>query len=130
MKFNQSINDIQRNRLQDVNRYGSPIYSHICGIIALGANEEYSIESEFPQAMKYKPIDTTLIVNDSSSAINVILNAGMATFYIPAGIVFPIENTVINQVQIYAFGAVAAGEVVINHKRAAMSIDKLVQKRS
>ena len=101
------------NRLSRVMREGSPKYHYDLLAIAAGAIVEFDIETTYPQAMKYAPLDTILIINNDAVDIGLNIN-GMGSnlyFIVPAGVIRRIsreELAAVHHIRVTNLDAVAA----------------------
>jgi len=83
LKGNQKM---QMNRLRRVMVEGSPKYHYDLGAIAAGAYVEFDIQTQFPRARKYEPLDSCLIINNDAVDIGINFNGSGGDLYlIPAG---------------------------------------------
>lgn len=86
----QELNNLQRiklKRVQRVMREGSPKYHYdVAGGIAAGAYVDISIENTFPQAQKYAPLDSCLVINNDTVPISLTFNS-RTLIIIPAGVI-------------------------------------------
>lgn len=74
------------NRLQRVMREGSPKYHYDLGAIAGAAYVEFDIQTQYPRARKYEPLDSCLIINNDAVDIGINFNGhGGDLYIIPAG---------------------------------------------
>lgn len=74
------------NRLRRVMIEGSPKYHYDLGVIAAGVYVEFDIQTQFPRARKYEPLDSCLVINNDAVDIGINFNGSGGDLYIiPAG---------------------------------------------
>lgn len=103
---------MQINRLRRVMREGSPKYHYDLGVIAAGVYVEFDIQTQFPRARKYEPLDSCLVINNDAVDIGINFNGSGGDLYIiPAGTIRRVsreEMPAIWHVRITNLDAVAA----------------------
>jgi len=107
------IHKQQINRLKRVMREGSPKYHYDVGVMAAGVFVEYDIDTQFPRARKYAPLDTMLVINNDAVDIGVQINGTGSDLYfiVPAGVIRQIsreEVAAVYQVRITNLDGAAA----------------------
>jgi len=103
---------VKLNRLKRTMLEGSPKYHYDVAAIVAGAVAFFDIPTQFPEARKYTPLDSCLIINNDAVNISVTFN-GAAGFLaiVPAGVIRRIskeEVGAINSVTITNLDALAA----------------------
>ena len=107
------LTKVKLNRLQRVMREGSPKYHYDVPAIAASAYLDFDVETQFPRAQKYAPLDSCLIINNDVVDIAIDFNGqgGNNYYLIPAGVIRQInrdELPAIWQLRIYNLDAVNA----------------------
>lgn len=95
-RLNDMIDSLTRTRLQRLKRVmreGSPRYPFTVSALAASSREEFDINTSYPQAKKYEPLDTMQVINEDTIDIGININGmGSGQYYvIPAGTIFPIN---------------------------------------
>ena len=90
-KFWDMLNPQKRtklNRLKTTMLEGSPKYHYNVPALAAGVFVDFDIQTQFPQARKYEPLDNCVIINNDAVDITVQFNgAGGFDAVIPAGVI-------------------------------------------
>ena len=90
--FNKGQPGIVIERRARIQREGSPPYVWIPAAIAAGAVAVIGVREQFPEARKYEPLDSLLIVNnEAANNITVTIN-GQDAHYVPAGTIDQIRG--------------------------------------
>ena len=72
-------------RQERIKREGSPYYTWTPGAIAAGVTSGIYLQTQFPDARKYEPLDWLEIVNnEAANNLSLVLNDA-DTFAVPAG---------------------------------------------
>jgi len=120
---------IRARRQARVNKSGSPFFRYVPGIIAIGANDYIWINTQFPEAAKYAPLDWYEIVNNSAVNLTITIN-GVQSHLVPASTSRKDDNTAIHSFNIHndsAAAATAAGEVVVTFQRQPITEDRAIR---
>lgn len=117
------------SRSERANRYGSPLYTYTAGVIAPAGVEYFNTQDQFPTSRKYGYLNWLRIVNNSGELINLNINE-QDYGPIPAGVIQTVDNLAIWSVRIRnddSANSTAAGEVVIQLQRAALTADAVAR---
>lgn len=126
------INELRNERRKRAMRGGSPYFTYSLGALAAAATAEFTIEKQFPAAVKYQPLDYIEIINNEPSntiiiGINARQGSAQKSILVPAMTQrISDEDLSIWSVHILNNGAgvTTAGNVVIKLKRKPLTIDE------
>ncbi len=124
---NSRARQVRRDALLEA--YGSDIYPWEPGIIGIAGQDFCSLATEFPEALRFMPMDWAQITNQSSVDIEMFLNNGYPQ-KIPAGTMKIItECATIRDCLLINRGtsATASGEIRVDFMRRPMNADKLAK---
>lgn len=123
---------IALNRLKRVDTQGSPIYPFNVPQIAASSYLERDIQTQFPAARKYEPLDWTEIVNNDVVDIALYLNGvGGDYYYVPAGTSRTISRVAVWQYRITNLSAVTAtvaAAIRMSFQRLALDADEVARR--
>lgn len=117
-------------RTERIRKEGSPYYSYIPGAIAFGADDYIYLDTQFPQARKYSPLDWVEIANNDAVDVTITMNGG-ETLPVPAGVLRTIDGKALRTFNIHNDdGAVNStpGKIVVTFQREPITTDKLARR--
>lgn len=119
---------IKLNRIKRAMREGSPTYPYAPPVMAAGASINQSIESQFPQAKKYEPLNWVEIVNTDTVDINIVLN-GTETYFVPAGTTREIKRSIwlYRLTNLSAANPTTLGRIKLQFQRLPENMDSLAR---
>lgn len=127
-----TINELKNQRRIRALKGGSPYFTYSLGATAAGATAEFTVQKQFPAAVKYLPLDYIEIINNEPSnpviiGINARQGSAQKSILVPAMTQrISDEDLSIWTVHIYNNGAgtTTAGNVVLKLKRKPLTIDE------
>jgi len=98
---------------------GSPVFTHLTGVIAAGAIEWTEIDRTFPRSRTWSPLNHVQVLNNSAQEITVYHNSISDDDIIPAYMIRPYSGKPIRVIGIKNNGAVAtvAGDIILKMSR-------------
>lgn len=136
-KFWNLVNNIDKIgriatiRQERIKKEGSPYYTYALPATAAAASVSIAMDSEFPDSLKYSPLDFCEITNnEGSNDLTVVIN-GTTSFSVPAGTIKTIKNMAFWHVRITNDGALITtlGKVNLVFQRQPLTIDDYVRGR-
>ena len=123
--------DLRRQRALTVLRDGSPNFFMNLGAIAAGAFQYVLIESQFPKARKYQPLNSITITNNSGENVDLQIN-GQDYAALPAGVIWADTESPVWPFKITNNDAtnVLAGEISVNLSSPPMSQSEYTRYRT
>lgn len=122
-----NIVDLLRSRSRvssEVQQYGSPYYTYQLPVTAAGATSIMTIESAFPQARRYFPLDWLELVNNEGAInLTVVIN-NRDSFYVPTNVIRVWDKYAIHTVAVTNNGLVdtTLGSIILNFQRSSANI--------
>jgi hypothetical protein len=113
-------------RQERIKREGSPYYTWTVPVTATTATSSIHMQTQFPQARKYEPLDWLEIVNNEAvNNLTLTINQG-DTFPSPAGTIRTIEGKALWSLAVKNNGGVntTLGNIIVTIRRQPMTIDK------
>lgn len=111
-------------RQERIRREGSPYFNYALPVTAAAARREVVIETAFPEAKKYEPLNFLEVTNNGT--IDLELNLKGDTFLIPAGVIKSFARKAIWQFTITnadAANPTVAGAVRVALRKLPKTID-------
>ena len=127
----QTTVDLRRDRALRVMRDGSPNFFMNLGAIAAGEFQYVLIESQFPKARKYQPLNSITITNNSAENVDLQINA-QDYAALPAGVIWADTESPVWSFKISNNDStnVAAGEISVNLSSPPMSQSEYTRYRT
>ena len=117
---------LKADRMKRVQKEGSPLYRWVPGIIAATASSAIYLDTQFPDSVKYAPLDWVEVINNDLVDIDLTIN-GTEIRTIPAGVIRKVDDDIgLHHIAITnrdAALASVAGKIILSFQRKAMTAD-------
>ncbi len=113
-------------RQERIKREGSPYYTWIVPVTATTATSPIHVPSQFPQSVKYEPLDWLEIMNNEPANNLTIRINQSESLPVPAGTIRTVEGKSLWSIDVTNDGGVntTLGLIVVSLRRQPMTIDK------